>query len=459
MLLEAQLLTVLTSFANYIPGGQSPLAESQSIKSSLQIQTVRSCAEGQDQAIMAHHHRRHRSSASTENELWFSMSSSARQHQEPNRAPERSAYRETTHRLSTGATSSASARTLAAIPSISTTIDTNKPLPPSPTESERKRRKPAYMRSWLGHSSSSSLDPTHLQPQPYQPYHANQQYWATGTNLSLDTHSSYHHGHSRSMPSSPYDYDQPVTSIQPVAPRASSAAANYPDPMEYQPYIPPPEQQSDITYFPCQPYSSSLNTHLDTLPPRARTFPSETSLSIPTMREGVTSRPRPHTWLSPTDSFSDPSQFSLFVQATTGLPDDAEPFISTGPPQLRGSLFARRSENDVIPLRFQNAQTPAPRQVRTDWQNFEPPPFPHRAAPEHTVSCSRSENPQQIEAITHMVAVNRELEMLGIEDDDTLHEELPDYAQSQAEAHARRRAEASERARELEARWRNTRGG
>jgi hypothetical protein len=56
-----------------------------------------------------------------------------------------------------------------------------------------------------------------------------------------------------------------------------------------------------------------------------------------------------------------------------------------------------------------------------------------------------------------MAAVNRELEMLGIEDDDASDGELPNYAQSQAEAHARRRAEASARARELEARWRNTR--
>jgi hypothetical protein len=57
-----------------------------------------------------------------------------------------------------------------------------------------------------------------------------------------------------------------------------------------------------------------------------------------------------------------------------------------------------------------------------------------------------------------MAAVTRELEMLGLEDEDTPDEELPNYAQSQAEAHAKSRAEASARARELETRWRNTRG-
>lgn len=58
-----------------------------------------------------------------------------------------------------------------------------------------------------------------------------------------------------------------------------------------------------------------------------------------------------------------------------------------------------------------------------------------------------------------MNAVNAELEMLGLDggslqDDD----ELPDYAQSQAEMNAKKRAEAAARARDLEARWRGARG-
>jgi hypothetical protein len=418
---------------------------------------------------MAHHdHQRPGSSANTENELWFNISSSTRQQQQQqqqqgsSRASEQSAYRETNHRRSTGSYQSASTRSFALIPSISTTIDLNKALPPSPTESERKRRRPAYLRSWLGRSPSSHLDPTRLSPQPHQPHQplqSNQRHSASGANLSVQTHTSWDHAYSRSMPSSPYEYGHNAPSSQSRAPRASSAAADYPDAMIYQSYIPPLHQPSDTTYFAQQPRPSSPSAYLDTTPPRARTFPSDTSSASPTMREGVSHRPRPHTWLSPTDSFSDPSQFSLFVQATTGLPEDADPLSPNDPPQLRGSLFARRSGNDVIPLPFQHEQTTTPRQLRTDWQNFEPPPFTNQVISGFSLSPSRNGDSLQLQQNPQMAAVNRELELLGLEDDDTLDEELPDYAQSQAEAHARRRAEASARARELEARWRNPGSG
>lgn len=460
MLPDAQLLTILTSVANHIPGGQSAPVESDSILSSLRIRSILCCAEGQEQLTMAHHdHQRPRSSANTENELWFNMSSSTRQQEGSIRPSEQSAYRETNHRRSTGSNQSGSTRSLALIPSISTTIDLNKALPPSPTESERKRRRPAYLRSWLGRSPSSHLDPTRLSPQPYQPHHSSQRHSASGANLSVQTHTSWDHAHSRSMPSSPYEYGQAAPSTQSRAPRASSATANYPDAMIYQPYTPPLQQSLDTTYFAHQPRPLSPSTNLDTTPSRSRTFPSENSKASPTMREGVSNRPRPYTWLSPTDSFSDPSQFSLFVQATTGLPEDADPLSPNDPPQLRGSLFARRSANDVIPLPFRNEQTTTPRQLRTDWQNFEPPPFTNQAVSGFSFSPPRNEDSLQLQQSPHMAAVNRELELLGLEDEDTLDEELPDYAQSQAEAHARRRAEATERARELEARWRNPGSG
>jgi hypothetical protein len=403
---------------------------------------------------MTHRHHARRSSASAEYDLWFDMSSSARRQQESSRAPEPSAYRATTHRLSTGSSTSASTRT-STIPSISTTANTNKPLPPSPTDSERKRRKPAYLRSMLGRSSSSQLDPNHLQPRPYDSHHRNS---AASGHLNLDTYSSYHHAYSRSMPSSPYDYNQAANGPLPSSLRASSAAANYQDATEYQPYTPPLQQESDTTYFARPPRSSSMNTYYEISPPRARTFPAESSTASPAMREGVSNRPRPHTWLSPTDSFSDPSQFSLFVQATTGLPEDSDSFSPSGPPQLQGSLFARRSANDVIPIPLQSTSAAAPRHFRTDWQNFEPPPFTHHAPSGHSTYRSRRDTAQQSHGTPHMAAVTRELEMLGLEDDDTPDEELPNYAQSQAEAHARSRAEASARARELETRWRNTRG-
>lgn len=58
-----------------------------------------------------------------------------------------------------------------------------------------------------------------------------------------------------------------------------------------------------------------------------------------------------------------------------------------------------------------------------------------------------------------MDVVNRELEILGLSDEQAPDDELPDYAQSQAEMSAKKREEASARARELEARWRGARGG
>jgi hypothetical protein len=456
MLSDAQVPTFSTSFANRNIGGLSLTAKSLLDSSLLLVQSGLNPSEEEEHDIMAHpqYHHAPAESREAQNELWFSMPSSSQRQQEHSRPSEQSAYRTTNHRLSTGSTTLGISKVAPGIPSISTTADTDKPLPPSPTESERKRRKPNYLRSLLGRPSSSRLDPTHLQPQPY---HSNQRHSATSPSLSLDTHGPYHHAYSRSMPSSPYEYDQTSTSSHSLAsPRANSAATNYPDMTQYQPYTPPLQQQTESTYFPRQQRSTSMNTFFDATPPRARTFPADTSIASPTMREGVTTRPRPHTWLSPTESFSDASQFSLFVQATTGLPEDSDPFSPTGPPQLQGSLFARRSGNDTIPLPFQNASAAASSDAdwRTGWQSFEPPAFAGHAP---ASSLTQPLPHEQSQRTPDMAAINRELEILGLDDENGLDDELPNYAQSQAETHARRRAEASARAMELEARWRSTR--
>jgi hypothetical protein len=463
MLPDAQLLTISTSFANYNLGGLSSTAKSVLASSFVFVRTSHNSTEEEEeeQESMAHHHRHARGdSQATEHELWFNMPSTLGRQQEDSRASEPSAYRATNHRLSTGSTSLGVPIVVGGIPSISTTADTNKPLPPSPTESERKKRRPTYLRSLLGRPSSSHLDPTHLQPQPY---YSNHRYSATSTSLSLETNGPHHHTYSRSMPSSPYEYDHTTTSPHPVTnPRANLTTTNYVDSTQYRPYTPPLQEHSDAAYIPRQQRSPSVNTYFETTPPRALTFPTDTSVASPTMREGVTNRPRPHTWLSPTESFSDASQFSLFVQATTGLPEDSDPFSPNGPPQLQGSLFARRSGNDIIPLPFQNAAAAASGDTnwRTDWQNFEPPAIPdHSILAAAAPSLSRSIPYQSTQQTIQMAAINRELEILGLDDDNGPDDELPDYAQSQAEAHARSRAEASARAMELEARWRSTRRG
>jgi hypothetical protein len=406
---------------------------------------------------MAHPHRASRNQEHVENELWFNLPSSERRQQEQIRAAEQSAYRTTSHRLSVGSSTSLASRRSSGIPSISTTADTNKPLPPSPTASERKKRKPIKLRAIFGRSTSSHLDPTHLQPQLYP---LNHRYAATSTDLSLETN-GFQHAYSRSMPSSPYDFNQAATSAQSTTnPRARSAASNYPDVTQYQPYTPPPQDHIDPSYFVSQQRWTSTNTHFEITPPRARTFPTDTSVTSPAMREHGSSRPRPHTWLSPTESFNDASQYSLFVQATTGLPEDSGSFSPNAPPQLQGSLFARRGGNDIIPIPLQNPSSATPRttQLRTDWQNFEPPPFTSRAVSAPMSCMPRQTYDSHVQETPHMAAINVELEMLGLEDGTVPEEDLPNYQQSQAEAHERRRAEASARARELEARWRSTRG-
>jgi hypothetical protein len=393
--------------------------------------------------------------SSVDNELWFSMPGSARRQQEQSRASEQSAYRTTTKRIIT-----TSSRSHSAIPSISTTADTNKPLPPSPPrESGRRNRKSIGLRSMLGRPPSSHMDPTYLQPEQYI---TDQRYSASTTTLSIDTYGAHsHHTYTRSMPSSPYEYNQPSTSSNPALfARSHSSAADYPDTTQYQPYVP----QSQLQAPPHQAYpvrnirSTSMNTYFESMPSRDRTFPDTSS--NPTLREGVSNRPRPHTWLSPTESFNDPSQFSLFVQATTGLPNEADPFSPSGPPQLQGSLFARRSGHDAIPLPSRDAPAGTSRtsHLRTDWQNFEPPEGVTRSMSVVNSSRPSSGTYQASPESSRMNAINHELQMLGLEDDRVSDEELPDYAQSQAEAHAKKRQEASARARELEARWRNTRG-
>ncbi|KAF1943325.1 hypothetical protein EJ02DRAFT_443399 [Clathrospora elynae] len=366
------------------------------------------------------------------------MPSSAKRQPEQGHRLEQSAYQSTSHRVSIYSTTTR-------IPTISTSSDLNKPLPQSPSGSEKRRRKPPSLRGFFRREPSSQLDSSHLQPGPYQ---QNQRYSAS---LPLDTHNRHY---SRSMPSSP-SHDSTTH------PRAHSAASNYEDPIQYQPYSLPHHQQSTR---PVPQRATSMCNYFDaTAPPRSRTFP-ESTLS-PTARENMSTKPRPQpACLSPTEPFTDLSQFHLFAEAMTGLPNDAEPFSPNGPPQLQGSLFARRTTNDTIPLPLKHPQQSSSTQAterpqRDDWQNFEPPPLVSshsRPAPNH--SLLRPESYQQWQPPPQMNEINAELELLGLDDEHNPDDELPDYKQSQAEMAARKRQEALARARELESRWRGMRG-
>lgn len=407
--------------------------------------------------MVPHNHRSSRSQM--ENELWFNMPANPRQQQDSLNTAEQSALQSTSHRIDASSTSSLRQ------PRTSATFgnsNLNKPLPPAPSELEKKSRKSPSLRSFLRREPPSHIDTTHLRPGPFQQKQRHPNDPSPATEGQLCRHFS------RSMPSSPHDPSHVSYRHDPAAlPRAHSAASEYPDMMQNQQYLLPPRQHSTR---PGQQRAASANAYFEaTTPPRSRTYPEFTT--SPTARDGASGRPRPHTtWLSPTEPFTDVSQFHLFAEAITGLPNDTET-SQTGSPQLQGSLFARRSANDIIPLPLQHqrcssgthsARQPV-REQRDDWQNFEPPPLvSSRSTSAQSYTLPVPNEPpasySQWQPPPQMSSVTAELELLGLDDPMGSDNELPDYQQSQAEMAARKRQEASARARELEARWRGNRG-
>ncbi|KAF2730535.1 hypothetical protein EJ04DRAFT_537172 [Polyplosphaeria fusca] len=363
------------------------------------------------------------------------------------RGPEQSAYQATSSRHTTQRSASPSRFPL--IPLISTT-SVNKPLPPSP-ESDKKRRKPPSLRSLIRRRPSDHGDSSHLHPEPYQPHHSA----STNGSLSPEPY-NYRHQSSRSMPSSPAGFLQVSNQAAPLI-RSQSAAANYADALysPVSPVVSPGPQQRSV----------SMNSHFEPQLPRARrTFP-ESSASSNTM-PNEQDRQRPNTWMSPTEPFQNPSEFHLFVEATSGLPDGVgfDGPSPTSPPHLQGSLFSRGRQNDRIPIPLQNPSALEPRRPHPveGWQSMGYdylPPQPSHPQLTSSSALPRRESYQPPQASPRLNAVNLELERLGISDDEDLPEdELPNYAQSQAEMSAKKRQEATSRARELEERWNNSRG-
>ncbi|KAF9701373.1 hypothetical protein EKO04_000361 [Ascochyta lentis] len=114
-----------------------------------------------------------------------------------------------------------------------------------------------------------------------------------------------------------------------------------------------------------------------------------------------------------------------------------------------------------VPPQYVPAPVPDRTQQTASWQSFEPAFASSRSvsAPMSRTPHRDAFQPPHASLTPHMNAINAELEMLGLDEDHTPEdEELPDYAQSQAEMNARKREEAAARARDLEARWRGARG-
>ncbi|KAF2443366.1 hypothetical protein P171DRAFT_455343 [Karstenula rhodostoma CBS 690.94] len=396
---------------------------------------------------MAAPRSRPRSATSDDTELWFALPSTGRRR-------ELSAYQATTTHQH--ATRSASAFQ-PPVPFISTTVQLDKPLPPSP-ESQKKKHRPGLL-NLMKKKPYDNSDPSHLQPAPLNTHRRS----SSNGNLSPGLPPNYHQ--SRSMPSSPLQYNPPHP---PDMQRAHSAAANYQEIPQYQAYKPRPqvtEQQRAV----------SLGTPFEPIDPRPRrgsTFPESNTISSLTARESISDAPRPHTWVSPTETrtaFGDTTDFHLFAEATAGLPGGFDALSPTETPRLQGSLFARGSQNDRIPLLARDIQA-----------QFVPVPVPdYDWIPQHAprdYSVSNSAFPQVSSSALprrdsydmngppspprpNLNTINLELERLGLSDNERPpDDELPDYAQSQAEMAAQKRKEASARARELESRWNLARG-
>ncbi|KAF1970193.1 hypothetical protein BU23DRAFT_582286 [Bimuria novae-zelandiae CBS 107.79] len=363
---------------------------------------------------------------------------------------EQSAYQATTIRHH--ATRSASANQ-PPVPFISTTVELNKPLPPSP-EAHKKKHKPLLN---LIKKSSGNLDSSRLQPEPLNAHRRS----SSNGNLSPEPSANYYQ--SRSMPASPLQYSPPHPSDMQ---RAHSTVGHYADVPQYQAYSPRPQVSE-------QQRAVSMETYFDPSPVRPRrgsTFPESTVPSSTTARESVSGAPRPHTWVSPTDAFGDATDFHLFAEATAGLPGGFDPLSPTETPRLQGSLFARGTQNDRIPVLARNTSTqsvPVTEVPLYDWVPQQAPrdySVSSSALPQTSSSALPRRDSYDINALsfTHMPnlnAINLELERLGLSDNERPpDDELPDYAQSQAEMAALRRKEASARARELESRWNLARG-
>ncbi|KAF2201438.1 hypothetical protein GQ43DRAFT_471810 [Delitschia confertaspora ATCC 74209] len=382
-------------------------------------------------------HMAHRS-RSGYHDFWHSMPDEERRTvlgiQEP------SAYQATT-----AATRPKSPNRFLHIPSISTTTTTTSDRSlPSSSESSKGKHKPASLRSLIRRTPSGQHDSTFLQSEarPHQR--------SSSTNHTLQPYQYSNNQSSRSMPSSPAEFAQASASIDAI---------------------------SSHTQYTAYPKTFEAPRTCRTCPDAAT--PSSTS----------SSRQRPHTWLSPTEPFSDESEFHLFVEATSGLPDGLGGFDGmspTSPPRLQGSLFnngsSSRAQQIPLPLqRPEQAQSARPsrspprehhrqREQRpvSDWEamgyDYIPSPT-HYSSRSHPFSQPSTSGPSlpyrrssgQSNLTQSMNPLNLELERLGLggEEEAPPEDELPDYAQSQAEMSEKRRREAARRARELEERWKS----
>ncbi|PVH98717.1 hypothetical protein DM02DRAFT_629990 [Periconia macrospinosa] len=430
-------------------------------------------------------------------DLWHSMGGSRWSEE---RREEPSAYQ------STSAQHSPLRGTFAQVPVISTSAADRSP------ESQRRKNKPASLRSLLSRRSSAEPnDVAHLQPTAsHSHYRSSSRDGKLVPEPLFSVRSS-----PRSMPNSPRGVSTNEMS------RAQSASPTYHNQTQYQAYsLNPPTSQ-----FPQR--STSMGTYFD---PNSHSYPDVRS---------STAAPRTRTQPE-TEPFNDDNEFHLFAEAMSGLPDNFDAMSPSEAPRLQASLFARGNLNDTIPLplmdssaferwdsspnEYGSRQQPRERaasrpeyvtrevipipSMDDEWDpqrrsreiiapssvavgsnqwtshrqsssismynsalpgidsyeqpsSFDTPPLSSVFPPPSVSAFPRRasyDRPPTEPMPSNLVAVNMELERLGVEDEHPPDDELPNYQQSQAEMNERKRVEAAARARELESRWNSSRG-
>jgi hypothetical protein len=218
-----------------------------------------------------------------------------------------------------------------------------------------------------------------------------------------------------------HSYSNPVVSFSPISnnpydawqetPQRSRSHTYMTSPISYS-YQQQPERETDATQEERRGYSASSA-------PGAMQSPRDAT------NQGISNNRRE----SEADGFTSPSEFALFVEATSSL-----------------------NINSTSSLPWSHPPRPMP----TSQRLAAPlPPLPRSHSSPAPVRRNPSNQPSRTQLLAE--ALN------GLDDEGSRQEssseddELPDYAQSQAEAAARQRREAARRAQELDQMWSSAR--
>lgn len=306
--------------------------------------------------------------------------------------------------------------------------------PPSGTSKhgQKEKKKPASLRYLIkrrpeegaGHVRSASLSPHHaVEPVQSAP--------PTATAFPDSVHRSV---------SQPPSMERAV-SHQQASPPTEYFDMSFADPGPTTTWIPRASQTFPQTSWEPSPIESQPASRFSRQPPRADTAPASTR------------RPPAARQQSGADSFDSPEDFHLFVEATSGFSSSGFSLTSPQtPPRSRPQPFSYQAAPQLPPL--PQLIVPPP----------EPPQPPREA--QHSYYHQQHHHPDYYQYGMSHSAVEpttsqsfaQSLDRIGSYDDEAPpDDELPDYAQSQADAQAARRREAAQRAAELERQWANSR--